>query len=194
MFSKKILCLIIIFISFSSVAQDLKPPNEGKAIVYFTRVSSVGFLINFKYFDGDQYLGKFNHGKYLAYECEPGKHLFWAKSENIDYLEAELEAGKIYIIDSEPQMGAFKAGVKLVPYDRDPSHYKNQKKYEQKRKDIIEAITQQTEYISSGEAMEESQKDMEDLIRRGTEKYNKKKSEGAAIKVLTPEMDFQKDN
>jgi hypothetical protein len=134
---KKVLLIVVVLFATAMYSQDLKKPSEGKSLVYFVRSSSVGFLINFKYFDGEQYLGKFNYGKYLVYECEPGKHLFWSKSENSDYLEAELEAGKVYIIDSEPQMGAIKAAVKLVPFDNNQNNYKNIKKYEKKKRKYI---------------------------------------------------------
>ena len=153
-------------------------------MVYFTRVGSTGFLINFKYFDGENYLGKFNHGKYLAYECEPGKHLFWAKSENIDYVEAELEAGKIYIIDSEPQMGAIKAGVKLVPFDNDVNNYKNIKKYDRKKANVLEAISGAKEYAISEDDLAEAKKDHEDLVKRSMEKYNKRKDKGEVYTTL----------
>ena len=73
---KKVLLIVVVLFATAMYSQDLKKPSEGKSLVYFVRSSSVGFLINFKYFDGEQYLGKFNYGKYLVYECEPGKHLF----------------------------------------------------------------------------------------------------------------------
>ncbi len=175
---KKVLLIVVVLFATAMYSQDLKTPSEGKSLVYFVRSSSVGFLINFKYFDGEQYLGKFNYGKYLAYECEPGKHLFWSKSENIDYLEAELEAGKVYIIDSEPQMGAIKAAVKLVPFDNNQNNYKNLKKYERKKESILESISKLKEYTITAEDLEESKKDLEDVVKRSMEKYTKRKAKG----------------
>jgi hypothetical protein len=52
------------------------------------------------------------------------KHLLWSKSDNVDFVEANLDAVKIYIIDSEPQMGGFKARVKLVAFFDDVFQYK----------------------------------------------------------------------
>ena len=182
---RKIIVLLVFNLTFAfSYAQELTKPSEGKSMVYFTRVGATGFLINFKYFDGENYLGKFNHGKYLAYECEPGKHLFWAKSENIDYVEAELEAGKIYIIDSEPQMGAIKAGVKLVPFDNDVNNYKNIKKYDRKKANVLEAISGAKEYTISEDDLAEAKKDHENLVKRSMEKYNKRKEKGEVYTTL----------
>lgn len=183
---KRIFFLIILFISFSAFSQGLKKPAEGKALVYFVRSEQLGFLINFKYFDGEKYLGKFNYGKYLAYECEPGKHLFWSKAENMDFLEADLEAGKIYIVDSVPQMGAFKAGVELIPFDNDVANYKNEKKYTKKKSRVLGSITEKQEYNIANEGATD---DTTDLVKRAMEKYNKNKADG--YKQLTASMDYR---
>lgn len=188
---KKILFLLIVLASFSSYGQGLKKPSEGKSLIYFVRTSSTGFLINFKYFDGEKYLGKFNYGKYSVYECDPGKHLFWAKSENTDYLEVELEAGKIYIIDSEPHMGAIKAGVKLIPFDNNPSNYKNSKKYDNKKESVLKSITTGEEYIASTEAIELEKQDLESLIIKTLEKYKKQKEKGNEFAKMPLEMYFE---
>ncbi len=188
---KKIFILLLLTFSILTQAQELKKPSEGKAMVYFTRMDAVGFLINFKYFDGEKYLGKFNYGKYLAYECEPGKHVFWSKSENSDFVEADLEPNKIYILDSQPQMGAFKAGVKLVPFNNDPASYKNEKKYNRIKTRMLESITSGKSYFISAEDIKEAAKDEEDLIKKIMEKYNNKKSENEPITQLPKEMFFE---
>jgi hypothetical protein len=187
---KKIILIVVILFSITNYSQNLNKPSEGKALVYFTRIYSTGFLINFKYFDNDKYLGKFNHGKYLAYECDPGKHLFWAKSENIDYLEAELEAGKVYIIDSEPQMGAIKAGVKLVPFETNQNNYKNVKKYEKKKADMLGAIIDAKEYLISEADLNETKEDQESLVKRAIEKYTKRKEKGDVYPTLSASNNY----
>jgi hypothetical protein len=188
---KKMIFLLIAITATFGYSQELKKPSEGKAMVYFTRVEGMGFLINFKYFDGEKYLGKFNYGKYLAYECDPGKHLFWSKSENTDFLEAELEAGKTYVIDSEPQMGAFKAGVKLIPFDNNPANYKNEKKYNRKKTNMLGSITSGKEYVISNKDLEEANADLESLVKRIMEKYNKLKTNNEPIAQLSKEKFFQ---
>ena len=191
---KKLLFLLIVLASFSSQGQELKKPSEGKSLIYFVRTSATGFLINFKYFDGEKYLGKFNYGKYLVYECDPGKHLFWAKSENTDYLEVELEAGKTYIIDSEPQMGAIKAAVKLVPFDNNQNNYKNIKKYEKKKESILKSISKSKEYTITTEELDESKKDLEDLVKRSIEKYTKRKTKGDVFTLMRANGNYSSDS
>ena len=189
---KKYIIIFSLFFSLISFSQELRQPAEGKVMVYFTRTSSLGFLINFKFFDGEKYLGKFNYGKYLAYECEPGKHLFWVKAENFDFVEAELEANKIYIIDAEPQMGAFKSAVKLVPFDNNPASYKDDKKYQKKKKLLVDSIIKIKEYTLSEEDFNEEKKyDLDDVIKKGIDKYNKKVEEGFVFAKMTSEMNYQ---
>lgn len=184
---KNIFCMLaLVFVTLSGFAQDVKVPSEGKAIVYFVRTSQLGALINFKYFDGENYLGKFNYGEYLVYECDPGFHLFWAKSENIHYLEATLEAGKVYIINAEPQMGAIKAGVELVPLD------KKHKKYEKHKKRVLEAIADDELYVLSEKDKAEAKENLADLVKRAMEKYNTNKQKGKEFEKLTSEMYFEK--
>lgn len=187
---KKVFLFIVTLLSISVNAQELKKPAEGKTIVYFVRSSGMGMLINFKYFDGEKYLGKFNYGKYLIYECDPGKHLFWSRSENTSFIEAELEPNKIYIIDSEAQMGAIKAGVKLVAFDPKAEHYKTPKKFEKKKKNILDAITENKEYIATAEDLKEGATEFESVIKRSTEKYNKSKEKGEEFAKVLPEMSY----
>ncbi len=177
--------------SVLTFSQELKGPAEGKAMVYFIRSNELGYIINFKYFDGEKYLGKFSYGKFLSYECEPGKHLFWSKSENVDFIEANLESGKIYIIDSEPQMGVFKAGVKLVPFVDDVLLYKNEKRYLKTKERILKSITENKEYIISNEDLEEAKKDLESVIKKNIEKYNNRKATDSGFTQLTAEMDYK---
>lgn len=111
-----LLCLLLCIAS-TSFGQSIPPAPDDKAVVYFVRLRSVGVAVYFTYFDNDQVIGKANERHYFRYECEPGEHLFWARSENKDFLLANLEAGKIYFVEALPVMGAVKAGVYLAPLD-----------------------------------------------------------------------------
>jgi len=168
----------------ASKAQEQDSLVNPKATVYFTRASSLGVLINFTIFDGDKAIGRFNGGKYMKYECEPGKHLFWARSENKSFVEAELLAGERYIIDVIPKMGAIKASVELVPVDK--NNYK--------LKPIQKLLAnKRAEYFSETD-LENLQKEMEDVIKRGLEKYNENKNSKHKISKLLPEMTIQQSD
>lgn len=114
----KILCFFLIasVFEFSSLsAQGFKPPSEGKAVVYFARVTGYGGAISFEYFHQDKYIGVFKKKNYLRYECDPGEQLFWASSENKEFITADLKEGGTYIVIVNIIMGAWKARVGLKP-------------------------------------------------------------------------------
>jgi hypothetical protein len=95
--------------------QGFTPPAEGKAVVYFTRVTKLGFAISFEFFDGDKFIGDFKGQKYMRYECDAGQHLFWISSENKEFVTADLKAGGSYIVMVDVKMGAWKARVGVTP-------------------------------------------------------------------------------
>ena len=155
-------------------AQTVEPPAPGKAVVYFVRPSGLGLLINFSYYDSAKFIGKYNGPKYMRYECKPGKHLFWATSENRDFIDAELEEGKIYMIEAVPQMGAVKAGVKLVPVNpKDPKQMGRIRKLMSKK--TAETFTQ--------DELDRETLNSKSSIESGIEKYKKEKEKGTNNKI-----------
>jgi hypothetical protein len=105
----------ILFLSdFSTIsAQGFEPPSDGKAVIYFVRINSIGSMVYFKYFDKEKFIGKFKGKNYMRYECSPGKHLFWASSERKYFITTDLKEGGTYIVVVEAKMGAMSAAVKL---------------------------------------------------------------------------------
>ncbi|MEM7107772.1 MAG: hypothetical protein AAF519_06075 [Bacteroidota bacterium] len=171
-----IVCLLCIAVAS---AQELQSPVSGKALVYFARSSGTGALINFKYFDGDQYLGKFSGLNYFLYECDPGEHLFWVAAENRDFVKADLLADKVYIIQVIPTMGAFKAAVKLNPVSKsDLKAMKKVNKLLSKKGPIV---------LDKSKAETEAAK-LDFFIKNGLEKYDRDQEKGKVIKQLKAEM------
>lgn len=116
----KISLLIILLFTFSfATSQEYEKPSEGKSLVYFVRTSGAGALINFKFFDGEKFLGKMSGANYFIYECDPGNHLFWTSVENRDFIQGELKANATYIFEARPQAGAFTTRVKLIQVSTD---------------------------------------------------------------------------
>lgn len=97
--TKLILALALSFFTFSSYSQGFEKPSEGKAVVYFVRWTNLGPIYNFTYFHNDKYIGEFKGKGYIRYECDPGKHIFWASSQNKQFVTAELESNKTYMIE-----------------------------------------------------------------------------------------------
>ena len=171
---------------------EITPPSEGKAVVYIVRTSSAGSLINFKYFMDETYLGKFNGRRVFRYECDPGKHVIWARSENVDYIEAEFKANAIYLVEVKATVGFVKASVKLATVDgSDKRQMKRILKIFRKKK-----LIDLNEYMVSPETEEiyqsESDKMTDKKIQNGLEKIQKKKDKGRKVKKITPEMEYKR--
>lgn len=169
--------------TFSQETIEIKKPTEGKSLVYFIRPTAVAFLVDFKVFDKDTFLGTLSSKKYFTYECEPGEHLFWATSENRDYVIANLEANKTYVINVSPQIGAFVAGVNLIPYDPNIANHK---------KLFNKALTKGKEMVQDEK---ETANDQSETIQKGLEKYEELvASESTKIARLNPNMNFENAN
>lgn len=171
------LCFMV-FALTASFSQNIPPAPEDKAVVYFLRPYSLGFAINFSYFDGDQLVGRFKGNKYTRYECEPGTHLFWARSENRDFIEADVEAGKIYFIEAKPRMGGLKAAVFITPVDP--------KTHDMKR--IVKLMNKRGPETFTAEKLAADQADLAVAIENGLQKYKEHQDAGKVFKKLEKGM------
>ncbi|OFX24309.1 MAG: hypothetical protein A2041_14080, partial [Bacteroidetes bacterium GWA2_31_9b] len=76
-----------------------KPPAEGKAVVYFTRITKYGFAMSLDYFNNDKFIGAFKGQNYMRFECEPGEQIFWLYyPKKIDLIKANLKPGDSYVV------------------------------------------------------------------------------------------------
>jgi hypothetical protein len=100
-------------------------PQAGKAMVVFMRPSYFGMAIQASVYDVTQptqeFIGIVNTRTKLAYQAEPGKHLFMVIGENADFLNAMLDAGKTYYVLVSPRIGFWKARFSLLPVHADPA-------------------------------------------------------------------------
>lgn len=178
---RKLLLIITCFYYSTqfSLGQDIMPAPENKSVVYFVRTTSLGFLIDFDYLDSTSLIGRFNGPKYLRYECNPGKHLFWARSENRDFIEADLLAGKVYFIAANVLMGAMQAAVELnVVHPKD----------EAKMAKILKLLKKKPSESFTAAELEIKTNRMKDAITRGIKRYNKEKENGIEIERLESSM------
>ena len=177
--------LVMVSVGLPVFAQlSIPRPSDGKAVVYFVRTSNMGMAINFSYFDSLTLIGRFAGPAYIRYECEPGHHLFWARSENRDFVEAELEAGKIYFILADVAMGGIKAQVDLVPV--------NPRNDSKTMKRILKLIERQSGEQFTAEQLERDRADLEKAVERGMESYSKEQMRGVNHDVLASDMDYER--
>ena len=174
--------LLITSITFSQIKSDkITPPSKGKSVIYFIRTSGLGALMNFRYFDGDKYLGRFNGVNYLRYECSPGEKKFWIKAENVDVLKANLKANKIYLVETNASMGVFAATAKfkLVDYN---------KKSQVKR--INRLFKKKDGKTFSNKELKKQFDKMQKAFKKGLKKVNSKIKKGK-FKEITKEMSLK---
>ena len=166
---------------FLLIALVMNAQTNEKATLYIVRTSGLGAAVNFKYFIDDQYVGKCNFGKYFKLEVDTGKHLIWAKAENRSFVEANLEAGKTYVINAVPQMGALKAGVYLKAENNpDEKDMEKIKKYIEKKKLIV--------YDEKKKKLE--QQDYEGFIEKSMTFYNEKVKGQPDVAKLTEAIEL----
>ncbi|MCD4724153.1 MAG: hypothetical protein K8R63_04860 [Bacteroidales bacterium] len=165
-----IILLGALTMSSTLLAQGFQPPEEGNAAIYFVRINKVGKWINFKYFDKDKFIGKFGGINYMRYECDPGKHLFWASAENKYFVTTDLKEGGTYIVIVKGKMGGMSAGVRLYTAEDEDMLEKaisivKKKKPVETSDDIIELEnTELKEYIAEKlAAYENDWKDTKDF-------------------------------
>lgn len=161
------------------MAQEYLTPAPGKSLVYFVRHNGVGLFINFKYFDGDKYLGKFNGINYMTYG-EPGKHVFWVSGDSREFVEADLLSNKVYVIEVIPNIGTMKAGLKLFPLQRDNK---------ETLVNVVDLLNKKNpKLILNSESEYDLEGKLNDSIKKGLEEYNRKINGGEVFFKLRPEM------
>lgn len=166
----------------SLAMKEIEPAPAEKSVVYFIRTSVLGFAINFTYFDSAHAIGKYHAPYYLRYTCEPGHHLFWARSENNDFLEAELLPGKIYFIRVNPQMGGIRAGVKLEAVD--PRISKDME-------DIKKFVISHRYEDLGREELNKIEIDLKEAISYNLKYHQRRKVKNKKLKTLYKEMYYE---
>jgi hypothetical protein len=99
--------------------QAVASPVQGKAMVVFMRPATLGFAIQSSVFEVKQdepmLIGIVAAKKKVAYQVDPGKHLFMVVGESADFMSAQLDANKTYYTLVTPRMGMWKARFSLKP-------------------------------------------------------------------------------
>ena len=177
----KIVFILLFFTTLNTViAQTLKAPEDGMSMVYIMRSNNLGDGLNFRVYDKDVFLGALPPRTYYTYQCKPGNHLFWAASENRDYVEATLEANKTYVIDLRSKIGLVITAVGLKPYSpENKRHVKRVKKVIKKHANAL---------VVDASRSEEKKENIEKALKA----YNNLKGkQNTKIEKLLPNMNFE---
>jgi len=100
----------------------VQAPRPGKSMIVFMRSAFVGQAVTASVFeirnDNPELVGLVANKTKLAYEVNPGRHLFMVVSESADYMSADLATNRTYYAFVPPRMGAFRARFSLAAVHR----------------------------------------------------------------------------
>ncbi|MBL7846111.1 MAG: hypothetical protein JNL40_01490 [Cyclobacteriaceae bacterium] len=177
---KYIQALLLMFLcSLSLRAQEFKPPAKGMSVIYFVRMQAGALsMADFYFFDTDKLIGYFHGAKYLRYECAPGEHMFWARSENRDFITANLLKDKIYLIEAVPVLGAMKDGVQFDFLDMNDSVIRER----------LKKILAKEPVTLTDEKRQKKSEELKDPIAKGLAKYKEEVAAGKKMLRIEKEM------
>jgi len=98
---------------------DAIQPQAGQALIVFVRPSGFGHGATFAVFDDQgNFVGQVPAKGHVMHHATPGRHRYLVWAENTAVLDAEVAAGKIYIVEVPARMGAWSARAHLLPVKR----------------------------------------------------------------------------
>jgi len=163
-------------------AQNLPRPASGKTMVIFERPPLTAMAVQIRLFDSSTYIGLMGAGGHLVYECSPGKKLFWATAENRDFMEADLAADQVYLVQVEAVAGALTARVKLQPYN--PTN----KRADKVKKQFAKRIDKGREKKIGAALGDQTPDRTRQIIENGLQRYQTLKQKNKKITQITTDM------
>jgi len=182
---KLLFVLVVICISSQVFSQGFTPPEDGNAVLYFVRVSKWGGSSSFEYFHNENFIGVFKGKNYIRYECPAGEHLFWASSENKEFLRCSFTAGETYLVLVNVIIGGFKARLDLEPVTVDNEDFER----------VKELVNDKKPVVTSESKIQSTQKKLEErgFIVDIMEKYENDWKDASATTVISSDMFIPKE-
>jgi hypothetical protein len=188
----KIKTLMIVLVATCATlpvfSQGFTPPADGNAAIYFVRVSDYGALVSFEYFHQQEFIGIFKGKNYMRFEYPAGEHLFWASSEDKEFLKCDLKAGETYVVLVNIEMGAWKARIGLEPVLVTNDDFDRVKKVIQSKAPIV---TPEAKLKSTQKSLDERGFTKEMMERYETEWKNAKNTKTISQDMFIPKEKLQ---
>ncbi len=136
-------------LDFPIMKPAIEPINADSesAVISFYRMETLIGEVPFDIWSEEGYVGSTRAGTYFQVRVKPGQHTFVSLSERYSVLEADVEAGKEYIVEFDVDMGWNQAHVQILPIDPVKSA-KTIKKWQAKAKlmEVDETVLNQDEF------------------------------------------------
>lgn len=177
--------LVALCISTPVFSQGFTPPAESNAVVYFVRVSNYGRSSSFEYFHNEKFIGIFKGKNYMRYECPEGENLFWASSEDKEFLKCSLKAGETYLVLINIEMGFMKARIGLEPLTAENEDFER----------VKNLVLAQEPIETSESKIQSTQKKLEDrgFIQEIMERYENEWKDARNTKIISEDMFIPKE-
>ena len=121
----------------------------------------------------------------MRFEYPAGEHLFWASSEDKEFLKCDLKAGETYMVLVNIEMGAWKARVGLEPLLVTNEDFERAKTVVKSQAPIV---TPESKIKSTQKTLDE-RKFTENIMRR----YETEWKNASNTKTISPDMFIPKD-
>ena len=82
---------------------ELQKNNNKATVVFIRHQRGFGGTHDVAVYDGDMLIGILSKSGYFTYEANPGEHLFASYSAKLDFLKANIAAGKTYYVQASHQ-------------------------------------------------------------------------------------------
>ncbi|MGD8346849.1 MAG: DUF2846 domain-containing protein [Lysobacterales bacterium] len=109
------LAMTFALVSEKSISAEIPEANPDKGLVVFYRVKNFkGGAVRFNVQGSDGVIGTLTNGSVLHTYLEPGQHTFWSQVISQDSITLTVEAGKIYYVKGETQLGIYAGRPKFT--------------------------------------------------------------------------------
>lgn len=94
---------------------ELDAPAADEAAVVFYRPAFMGHAVHAAVYEDDEFVGFVMADSHHVHRTTPGTHRYAVVSESADFMDAELDGGRIYFAQVVPRMGWWRARFSLLP-------------------------------------------------------------------------------
>ena len=177
------------------LGQNKDTTENDMAVVYFIEMTEKPLVVfsGVHIYDGHEPIGTVPLKYYLRYECSPGEHLFYSiRPENSYFIEADLLAGKVYIIEVLELPGVMVAQAWLKPVNPTQKLFEIEdyrKVVNRKRSKYFYRNVEKLNKIF----LKREEKEKLEKYQRQLNKYDKKKVK-EKVKVLYPHWHIESEN
>ena len=110
-----------------SGAQIAAPPSDKALVVFFCRENPWAGFLHGAVYDGERFIATLTSATFTTYLTDPGQHRFMVANQHADFLDADLQGGKIYFVAVFPRSQHVPPGYGFWPISQQGPSWKRLK-------------------------------------------------------------------